>query len=335
MAVEFQLMCPRSHRQWALHTGLGEPSEAGPTHAGWRLIGNNHRELARGPRTHPTEQAFDVVRSIAGRSADITIRLVSTGRGTWQWRAVVDDVDVAVAPRTFSRRRDCERCAERFLGILRSGEFGFATERRRERGEFLGDGGAGLRAAHGSARRGEGRPPKCRLRAARGGSGVTLDSLGAAASLTSHEACLESDLLGELEVARTCGRFQVFSAGGRPRRGHEVAVLTAFRWRLLAGNHRALGESATVHTSSQAALAEVATLIRAVTEQAVRLSVSCDKGLWWWRLDCAARRQPIVQSTRGYQRRIQSDQAVRQFIELAAVAPVDREVFVLDRRFRS
>ena len=73
----------------------------------WRLVGSNHRELARSATVLPTTvaagDAVALLRAGVARAAATTEAV----RGLWTWQLSIDDVPVAVASRLYQRPREC------------------------------------------------------------------------------------------------------------------------------------------------------------------------------------------------------------------------------------
>jgi hypothetical protein len=81
----------------------------------WRLVGNNHRELARSAGVFP---------AVDGCLADIAELRTDVDRGTvvveallrgWTWRFTIGDRLVAVASRLYQRQRECEYSVRSFV----------------------------------------------------------------------------------------------------------------------------------------------------------------------------------------------------------------------------
>jgi hypothetical protein len=86
----------------------------GPVWA-WRLLGSNHRELARSAArfTALDEAVVDAV-AVAAQAATATFEITVGAGATWQWVMTVDDVYRARSSVGYARRLECVRAFERF-----------------------------------------------------------------------------------------------------------------------------------------------------------------------------------------------------------------------------
>ena len=73
----------------------------------WRLLGSNHRELARSAGTYATaDEACAAVRRVCEHIDDAVVTSVATS-GRWDWQLSVDGELLAVASRLYQRPREC------------------------------------------------------------------------------------------------------------------------------------------------------------------------------------------------------------------------------------
>lgn len=89
----------------------------------WRLLGSNHRELARSALVFPDAaaagQGVALVQSAAGRAT----AGVETLRGRWAWQLSIDGAAVAVSSRLYQRSRDCSDSLATALAAFEVAEF--------------------------------------------------------------------------------------------------------------------------------------------------------------------------------------------------------------------
>jgi len=81
----------------------------------WRLLGSNHRELARSASRFPTleDAASDAV-TTAGQATTATIEIAVTPDTTWHWVMTVDGAYRAASSIGYARRLECARAVDRF-----------------------------------------------------------------------------------------------------------------------------------------------------------------------------------------------------------------------------
>jgi len=86
----------------------------GPVWA-WRLLGSNHRELARSAARFETlEQATDDAMAVAAQASTATIEITPSADTTWHWTMTVDGAYRASSSVGYARRLECARAVERF-----------------------------------------------------------------------------------------------------------------------------------------------------------------------------------------------------------------------------
>jgi hypothetical protein len=83
----------------------------------WRLLGSNHREVARSASVFPDVTAclaaIGIVRdALAAHTTQLRIEAVG---GLWSWVLTIDDVASAVASRPYQRQRECDYNCHVFL----------------------------------------------------------------------------------------------------------------------------------------------------------------------------------------------------------------------------
>jgi len=81
----------------------------------WRLLGSNHRELARAAGRFATleESSADAL-TTAGQAATATIEIAICPDSTWQWVMTVDGAYRAASAVGYARRLECARAVDRF-----------------------------------------------------------------------------------------------------------------------------------------------------------------------------------------------------------------------------
>ncbi len=86
----------------------------------WRLLGANNRELGRSPRVFADASAARqaMVELVARRAEVVPTVSSSRSTGLWSWRVDLGADGVAVASRTYQRRRDCQYNLTQFQGAL-------------------------------------------------------------------------------------------------------------------------------------------------------------------------------------------------------------------------
>lgn len=73
----------------------------------WRLLGSNHRELARSARIYDTtDAACAAIALLRARLDDAAVTTVIS-RGRWDWQLAIDGEPFAVASRPYQRPREC------------------------------------------------------------------------------------------------------------------------------------------------------------------------------------------------------------------------------------
>ena len=86
----------------------------GPVWA-WRLLGSNHRELARSAaRFAALEEAARDALTTAAQAATATIEIAVTSDTTWHWVMTVDGEYRAASSIGYARRLECARAVDRF-----------------------------------------------------------------------------------------------------------------------------------------------------------------------------------------------------------------------------
>lgn len=89
----------------AVVTPSTERGRAGSV-VGWRLVSDNHREIARGSRLHPSERAagFDAA-TLARRAAELVVHAARQHQTrTSRWFATLDEEIVLVGSRAYENR---------------------------------------------------------------------------------------------------------------------------------------------------------------------------------------------------------------------------------------
>jgi hypothetical protein len=81
----------------------------------WRLLGSNHRELARAASRFGSlaEAADDALRT-AAEAPTATIEVLLAPDGTWHWAMSVDGTSRAASAVGYARRLECSRAVDRF-----------------------------------------------------------------------------------------------------------------------------------------------------------------------------------------------------------------------------
>ena len=90
----------------------------------WRLLGNNHREVARSATVFPDVTSCvasirRLRRALEHAAAETSIETVDR---LWGWVVRVDSAPVAVASRLYLRQRECEYSCQVFVGTAASAE---------------------------------------------------------------------------------------------------------------------------------------------------------------------------------------------------------------------
>ena len=75
----------------------------------WRLVGANHRELARSAKVFRNlSDAETAAHDLQARAPQVTSEvLTNSSNGLWWWSVSLDDAVVAVAAREYQRPREC------------------------------------------------------------------------------------------------------------------------------------------------------------------------------------------------------------------------------------
>jgi hypothetical protein len=81
----------------------------------WRLLGSNHRELARAAsRFSSLEEAASDAATTAAQAKDATIEIALCPDATWHWVMTVEGAYRAASAVGYARRLECARAVERF-----------------------------------------------------------------------------------------------------------------------------------------------------------------------------------------------------------------------------
>jgi hypothetical protein len=81
----------------------------------WRLLGSNHRELARSASRFGTlEEATADAVTTASQASTATIDIALTPGTSWHWVMSVDGEPRAASVAGYARRLECSRAVERF-----------------------------------------------------------------------------------------------------------------------------------------------------------------------------------------------------------------------------
>jgi hypothetical protein len=91
----------------------------------WRLVGANNLELGRSARTYANvascrQAIVDLVVHIDKAKSHLAI---NTDTGLWTWRLDIGDQWIAVAGRSYQRRRECLYNVTRFVAAAPTAEF--------------------------------------------------------------------------------------------------------------------------------------------------------------------------------------------------------------------
>ena len=100
-----------------------QPVPAKHAWSAWRLLGANNRELARSYTTFPEAESCAAAIKYLQSASDRLVPAFLPGlrMGRWYWQTAADDVPLAVSPRSFGLRRDCEQNLEQFLIAVSTG----------------------------------------------------------------------------------------------------------------------------------------------------------------------------------------------------------------------
>jgi hypothetical protein len=95
-------------------------TELPETWVAWRLLGSNHREVARSARVFvdlgECRNQIELVRqAVIDRQAQLRAHPVA---GQWSWTLCVDGQPVAVSSRHYQRQRDCDYSCTVFIGLV-------------------------------------------------------------------------------------------------------------------------------------------------------------------------------------------------------------------------
>lgn len=81
----------------------------------WRLLGSNHRELARAARRFATvEEATADALAVSAQAGGAPIEIAIGPNSTWQWVMTVDGARRATSAVGYARRLECARAVDRF-----------------------------------------------------------------------------------------------------------------------------------------------------------------------------------------------------------------------------
>jgi uncharacterized protein YegP (UPF0339 family) len=87
----------------------------------WRLLGSNHRELARAASGFPTfEEAAADAATTSAQARSSTIEITLRADSTWHWEMTADGTVRAASAVGYARRLECARAVERFRGCAPS-----------------------------------------------------------------------------------------------------------------------------------------------------------------------------------------------------------------------
>jgi hypothetical protein len=109
----------------------------------WRLVGANNRELGRSARTYPDiatcREAVTFLRENIGEGDGLLAN--ATDSGVWIWRLNIGEQWMAVAGRSYLRRRECQYNLAQFVAeaptaIFPTGIFGHSEVRGRQQREL-------------------------------------------------------------------------------------------------------------------------------------------------------------------------------------------------------
>lgn len=94
-----------------------QPGAAKHPWSAWRLLGANNRELARSYTTYPDAESCAAAIKYLQSASDRLVPAFLPGLrlGRWYWQTAAADVPLAVSPRSFGLRRECEHNVEQFL----------------------------------------------------------------------------------------------------------------------------------------------------------------------------------------------------------------------------
>src|SRR5689334_8064999 len=81
----------------------------------WRLLGANHRELARSAvRFGSWQEASADAAATAAHAGTATIDVALAADATWHWTMTVDGEPRAASAMGYARRLECSRAVDRF-----------------------------------------------------------------------------------------------------------------------------------------------------------------------------------------------------------------------------
>lgn len=73
----------------------------------WRVVGSNHRELARSALVFADATAAGQGIALVQSGVDRAVVGIETVRGRWAWQLSIDGAAVAVSSRLYQRAREC------------------------------------------------------------------------------------------------------------------------------------------------------------------------------------------------------------------------------------
>jgi len=73
----------------------------------WRIVGSNHRELARSPVVYPDAAAAQLAIASVQAGVERATGGTETVNGRWAWQLFIDGEPVAVSSRFYQRPREC------------------------------------------------------------------------------------------------------------------------------------------------------------------------------------------------------------------------------------
>jgi len=98
---------------------VGRPAVVDGQWVAWRVVGSNHREIARSAGVFgdaaAAQEAIAVVRAGIERATASTEPV----RGSWAWQLSINGTPVAVSSRLYQRPRDCTDSLETALAGIK------------------------------------------------------------------------------------------------------------------------------------------------------------------------------------------------------------------------